>query len=316
MLLLSFIIFNIILVFFIFLYNKLTLGICKCSRHLVGKVVIVTGGNTGVGYETAKNLAERGARVIIACRNDQRGNTAREKIISETGNQDVHYQKLDLASLKSVRVFAENILKTEKRLDILINNAGIYGSENVKTEDGLNLGMQVNHFGHFLLTCLLLPLIKTSAPSRIINVSSLSHTRVTLDLNNLNFENETKETYDVNKVYGTSKLCNILMTIELARQLKGTRVTANALNPGLVDTNIISDVPLLNRIRPLIKPFMFKTTWEGAQTSIYLAVSPEVENVSGYYYSDCRQKSTSAQAQDTRLANELWKISEKLVKLE
>ncbi|XP_059046102.1 retinol dehydrogenase 11-like [Achroia grisella] len=312
----SFILFNIILLFFVFIFNKLTLGICKCSKHLVGKVVIVTGGNTGVGYETAKNLAERGARVILACRNDERGNTARDKIISDTGNQDVHYLNLDLASLKSVRYFAEKILKTEKRLDILVNNAGIYGSENVKTEDGLNLGMQVNYFGHFLLTNLLLPLLKASAPSRIINVSSLSHTTVKLNINNLNFENETTKTYDVSKVYGTSKLCNVLMTTELARLLKGTKVTVNALNPGLVDTDIISTIPWLNFIRPLIKPIMFKTVWEGAQTTIYLAVSPEVEDVSGYYYSDCRQKNTSLQAQNKDLANELWKISLKLVKLE
>ncbi|XP_059046022.1 retinol dehydrogenase 13-like [Achroia grisella] len=316
--LLSSILFTITFAFLILLYNKLTLGICKCSKHLVGKVVIVTGGNAGIGYETAKNLAERGARVILACRNDQRGVTARDKIILETGNEDVHYLNLDLASLKSVRNFAEKILKTEKRLDILVNNAGIYGSEFKKTEDGLNLLMQVNYFGHFLLTNLLIPLLKTSAPSRIINVSSLLHVTCSLDINNLNFENATKETYDVNKVYATSKLCNVLMTVELAQQLKNTGVTANSLHPGLIDTDIITTIPWLNLIRTLMKPIVYKSAWEGAQTTIYLAVCPKVEDVSGYYYSDCRQKNTSAyyEAHYAQVANKLWNISQKIVKLE
>ncbi|XP_013200704.1 retinol dehydrogenase 11 [Amyelois transitella] len=314
MILLSIIALNIILALVLLLYNKLTSGLCKCSKHLVGKVVIVTGANTGIGYETAKDLADRGARVILACRNEQRGTTARDQIITETGNKEVVFKKLDLASFKSVREFANDVLKTEKRLDILINNAALYGSENVKTEDGLLLGMQANHFGPFLLTYLLLPLLKSSAPSRIINVSSLAHTMSKIDLDNLNMEKETEKTYSVNKVYALSKLCNVLMTVELARQLKGTGVTANSLHPGAVYTNLLTTVPWGKYFRFIAKPFM-KTSWEGAQTTIYLAVSPEVEDVTGYYYSDCRQKPTSELARDTELAQKLWTVSEKLVKL-
>lgn len=311
------IVFNAVLAGIIYVYNKLTCGVCKCSKHLVGKVVIVTGGNNGIGYETAKDLADRGARVILACRDHVRGITARDKIVEATGNEKVQFMRLDLSSLASVRTFSEEILKNEKRLDILINNAGIYGSSNIKTEDGLLLGMQTNHFGPFLLTCLLLPLLKSTAPSRIINLSSQAHGRATLDIDNLNMEKETEKTFSKNRVYAVSKLCNVLFTLELSSRLQGTNVTVNSLHPGVVNTDIIGDIDsrVIKVIVPLVRPF-FKNQWEGAQTSIYLAVSPEVSNVSGKYFRDCRMVDVATvQARDVELARKLWDVSEKLVKL-
>lgn len=314
MFIISLIIVNVIFAILIRIYCKLTYGICKFSKHLVGKVVIVTGANNGIGYESAKNLAERGARVILACRNVGRGTAARDKIIAATGNRDVHFIQLDLASFASVRTFADNVISNENRLDILINNAGIHKTDNVKTEDGLFVGMQTNHFGPFLLTSLLLPLLKSSAPSRIINVSSMAYRSGVLDFDNINMEKETKETFSTFRAYQTSKLCNVLITSELDRILKGSGVTVNCLHPGVVDTELIAEVqiPALKYLLPLFKYFM-KNPWEGAQTTIYLAVSSEVENISGKFFSDCRIQTLTQKAQDKELARTLWEVSERLV---
>lgn len=306
---------NVALVVILSLYCKLTCGICKCSRHLVGRVVIVTGANAGIGYETAKNLAERGARVILACRNEARGTKARDEIINQTGNDDVHFRQMDLASFSSIRKFAGNILTTEKRLDILINNAGVFSSENEKTEDGLAVGMQTNHFGPFLLTCLLLPLLKSSAPSRIINVSSMVYRHGNLDFDNLNLDKEG--TFGTTAMYVNSKLCNVLMTIELDRQLRGSGVTTYCLHPGAVATELmgIKENRWLKRFQPLGRLFL-KDAWEGAQTSINLAVSPEVTELSGRYFRDCFEQPILKKAQDPGLAKKLWEVSEQILGLE
>lgn len=311
------IVFNVLLLIGLKVYCKLTYGINKCSKHLVGKVVIVTGGNAGIGFETAKDLADRGAKVIIGCRDEGRGTTARDKIILATGNKDVHYKKLDLASFASVRTFADEIIKTEKQLNIFINNAGVLEAKNVKSEDGLSLAMQINHFGPFLLTNLLLPLLKSSAPSRIINVSSMAHRFGKIDFDNLNLEKETEKSFSLMKLYSNTKLCNVLMTVELARVLQGTEVTANCLHPGAVDTSIASAI---ENDKPWIKylsifRFLSRTAWEGAQTTIYLAVSPEVSSVSGSYFADCHVQNTTEKAKDSGVAKKLWEVSEKMVKL-
>ncbi|XP_063619868.1 retinol dehydrogenase 13-like [Cydia splendana] len=314
MFLVTLLIINVIFAFVVWVYCKLTSGVCSSSRHLVGKTVIVTGANAGIGYETAKDLAARGARLILACRNEVRGRAAKDQLTAATGNSDVHYHHLDLASLKSVRSFADNILKTEKRLDILVNNAGCYGSNFEKTEDELLLEMQTNHFGPFLLTNLLLPLLKSSAPSRIVNVSSVAHMGAVIDFDNLNAEKETKKTYSKITVYCNTKMCNILMTVELERRLKGTGVTVNALHPGIIATGISAHDRLMSTSLFFLKPFC-KTPWEGAQTSIHLAVAPELSGTSGRYFRDCREVKPSKQAQDTELARKLWEESERLVKL-
>ncbi|XP_075971779.1 retinol dehydrogenase 11-like [Anticarsia gemmatalis] len=309
-------VFNLAVAIVFKVYCKLTTGICKCSKHLVGKVVIVTGSNTGIGYETAKDLAERGARVILACRNKEKGIKACASIIQATGNSDVHYRNVDLASLASVRAFADDIIKTEKRVDILVNNAAIYDVDNIKTEDGLSFAMQTNHFGPFLLTSLLLPILKASAPSRIINVASLAYRMAKIDFDNLNYEKDTPDTYKRSKVYADSKLCNILMTRELAKMLEGTGVVTNCLHPGTVATDMLLQLRLnwLKFLMPVLN-FFSKTPWEGAQTTNYLAVSSEGQDANGKYFADCHQRSLKGIATDDAIARKLWEVSEKLVGL-
>lgn len=295
------------------IYQKLTVGICRSSAHMVGKVVIVTGANSGIGLETAKDLASRGAKVILACRNVRSCAAAKEEITEASGNKDVHCRQLDLASLTSVREFCSEILRTEKRLDVLINNAGAGGMGNYKTPDGLHVGMQVNYFAPFLLTCLLLPLLKSSAPSRIVNVSSMIHKYGELDFENLNMEKYWSDY----QVYANSKLFLNLMTLELSQRLKNTGVTVNALHPGVAATNIFRNIPgtVIRNIVEKSIGFIFQTAWEAAQTSIYLTVSPDLNEVTGKYFSDCREKKPSKVSQDPALAKRLWTESEKLVKI-
>lgn len=297
------------------LYCKLTCGFCRSSVHLVGKVVIVTGANTGIGFETAKDFAERGARVILACRSEKLAVAACNKIIEETSNKDVHYRHLDLSSLRSVRDFAAKIYEMEKRLDILVNNAGATNLGFRFTDDGLLIGMQTNHFGPFLLTNLLLPLLKQSAPARIVNVSSIAYERGKIDLNNLNKEKHKGKSLDETQLYCDTKLCNVLMTTELSRRLQGTQVTANCLHPGVVTTEIMRDSSCFSRTIKCCMSYIGKTCYEGAQTTIYLAVSPEVQNISGKYFYDCKESKMTKHGQDLVLARQLWDKSEEFVKL-
>ncbi|XP_053603607.1 retinol dehydrogenase 13-like [Plodia interpunctella] len=312
MILLTIILIILLIVVTTKIYQKLTHAICKSSAHMVGKVVIVTGANSGLGFEVAKDMAFRGARVILACRNMPLAAMAKELIVKETGNTDVHCRQLDLGSLRSVREFCENINKTEKRINVLINNAASGGLGNYISEDGLQIGMQVNYYATFLLTCLLVPLLKKSAPSRIINLSSLIHRYGVLDFDNLNMEKYWSD----HLVYANSKLFMNLMTYELSKRLQGTGVTVNAVHPGVSATNIFRHIPNYY-VRKLVEKsisFMFQTPWEASQTCIYLAVSPEVREVSGKYFSDCRQKKPSQTSQDEDAARRLWKESERLVK--
>lgn len=277
------------------------------------KTVIVTGANTGIGKETARDLARRGAKVILACRNLKEGNKARVDIVASTGNNMVEVRYLDLSSMDSVRQFANNIINTEPRLDVLINNAGAAGLKNKMTADNLQLGMQVNHFGPFLLTCLLLGLLKKSAPSRILMVSSWLHKTAKFDLDNLNFE----KWFSSLQVYSYSKLANILTANELSRKLKGTGVTVNSVHPGTVLTDVWRKIPKVLQIPFFnIAKCFFKDTVEGAQTSIYLAVSEEVEGISGKYFENCKESKMSIEAMDENLAKKLWEKSEVMVGLE
>uniref|UniRef100_A0A3Q1H5F4 Dehydrogenase/reductase 13 n=1 Tax=Acanthochromis polyacanthus TaxID=80966 RepID=A0A3Q1H5F4_9TELE len=195
---------------------------CTSEAKLHGKTVIVTGSNTGIGKTTAIDLAKRGARVILACRSRQRGEAALEEV-----------KRLDLGSLKSVRSFAETFLKSEPRLDILINNAGIYMQG--RTEDGLGMMFGVNHIGHFLLTNLLLERLKQCGPSRVVNVSSMGHNFGKIDFDSLNTHKALglgTSFREIFQTYCDSKLCNVLYTHELAKRLQGTKVTCYSLHPG------------------------------------------------------------------------------------
>ncbi|XP_051966790.1 dehydrogenase/reductase SDR family member 13-like [Xyrauchen texanus] len=288
---------------------------CKSKEKLHGKTVIVTGSNTGIGMATAVDLARRGARVILACRNQIRGEAAVDVVKRESGRKNVVFMQLDLASLKSVRAFAEIFLKTEKRLDILINNAGVYMQGT--TEDGLGLMFGVNHIGHFLLTNLLLDRMKACAPSRIVTVSAYLHNFGNLDFDCLHTHKEFgvgESGMDVFWIYSHSKLCNVLFTHELAKRLQGTNVTCYSLNPGFISTELARNTNKMFR-RLLLKPIaalFFKDVQSGAQTTLHCALQEGIESLSGRYFSNCAVQKVKAKAKDDALARKLWEVSETL----
>ena len=290
-------------------------GVCTSEVKLDGKTVIVTGANTGIGKETALDLAGRGARVILACRSVPKAQQVAEDILKETGSNKVIVKELDLASLKSVRNFARDINETEDRLDILINNAGVMRCPYWKTEDGFEMQFGVNHLGHFLLTNLLLGILQRSQPSRVINVSSLAHTRGKIRFDDL----QSEQDYHPGQAYAQSKLANVLFTRELSKKLDDTDVIVTALHPGVVKTELGRHLSLANSIlaRLVFGPLLwliFKTSWQGAQTTIHCAVSDDVE--SGLYYSDCKPKEVAEQGRDDAVAKKLWEVSADLVGLE
>lgn len=293
------------------LYLNACKGFCKSKNQMDGKVVIVTGANSGIGYETALELARRNAKVILACRNMAKGEQAAKDIIKLTGNEKVFVHHLDLSSLESVRCFAKVMNENLERLDVLIHNAGCTPKQGLHlTKDNLELQFATNHFGPFLLNHLLLDLLKRSAPSRIIVVSSITHLWARLDLENLNCEKYVRDRYSI---YCSTKLANLLFVRELAKRLEGTGVTVNAVHPGGVKTGIFRNARWFTKyiILPIAYLF-FKNAEEGAQTSIYLAVADEVKNVSGLYFVDCKPSWTSPTARNDKISIKLWQISEKL----
>ncbi|CAK1541848.1 unnamed protein product [Leptosia nina] len=295
-------------IFLIKAIGKLRAGRCYEKTVMRGKVVVVTGASGGIGFETALELARRGAKVIVACRNDARGERAVRTISRLTRNERVRYVHLDLSSLRSVRKFVEELEATEAKLDVLINNAGALCASRRRTDDGLMNDMQINHFGPFLLTTLLVPLLKKAAPSRVVLVSSAWHRFGTI-------ENLNDESTGYIRAYANSKLCNVLFSKELARRLRGTGVVVNSLNPGQVNTSLYRSSTLLEKLRTLVLYFFFKTPAEGAQTSVYLAISNDCDVATGMYFEDCKQVAPSAKAENGMLATKLWAISEQLVGL-
>ncbi|XP_060655201.1 retinol dehydrogenase 13-like [Drosophila nasuta] len=280
-----------------------------------GKVVIVTGSNTGIGKETVLELARRGATVYMACRDKKRTEQARLEIIRETNNQNVFFRELDLSSLDSVRNFVTGFKAEQNRLDILINNAGVMRCPRSLTKDGFELQLGVNHMGHFLLTNSLLDLLKKSSPSRVVIVSSRAHTRGTINVDDLNSE----KSYDEKSAYNQSKLANVLYTRELARRLEGTGVTVNCLHPGQVNTEISRHMPFFQTffgriVLSLLIWLYVKTPKSGAQTTLYAALDPDLNGVTGLYFSDCKPKQVAPAALDANTAKFLWEESEKWTK--
>ena len=281
-----------------------------------GKTVVVTGGNSGIGFETAAALAAMGARVLVTARNADKGRAAVAALAQRLGGEgQLQLVVFDLADLSSVRRGAAEILETAPRLDVLVNNAGAVLSERAETVDGLEATFATNHLGPFLLTNLLLARITESAPSRIVNVASIAHAsaRKGIPFDDL----QSVRHYAGMRVYGQSKLANILFTLELARRLEGSGVTANSLHPGTVRTGYGADGDARGLLALGIKiagPF-FLSPAKGARTSIYLASSPEVAGVSGEYFVKCRPKEPRRWAQDPDAARRLWQVSEELVGL-
>ncbi|XP_019877393.1 retinol dehydrogenase 11-like [Aethina tumida] len=283
---------------------------CKSKVSLVGKTAIVTGANTGMGFETALDFAHRGAKVILACMDSADGESAKNRIISITNNPNVVVKLLDLSSLTSVRNFAKDINHNEKRLDILVNNAGVLSAASETTEDGLEMTMQINYFAPFLLTILLVDLLKRSAPSRIVNVSSALAMFAHLDINNLNKYQGTV------KVYRNSKLCLIYFTKELALRLKSSKVSVFSVHPGVVQTQIFNNMKGFKKILlEFCYIFYFKTPEEGAQSQIYTAVENYLEPFTGEHFSECQVECAYRTARSKTLQKKIWEKSQELVKL-
>lgn len=276
-----------------------------------GKTVIVTGANAGIGKATASELASKGAKVTMVCRDRTRGEEALRDVRSKSGG-DVDLMLCDFASLDSIRSFAAAFKASHDRLDVLVNNAGTINGERRKTADGFEMTFGVNHLGYFLLTNLLLDLLQKSAPARIVNVASDVHRQGKLDWDDLQYE---RRPYAQFRVYCDSKLCNVLFTAELARRLQGTGVTANSLHPGVVATNFGSaGSPFFRFLTKLGGPFLLSPE-KGARTSIHLASSPDVEGVTGKYFAKSREVKPSAAAMDAEAARRLWDLSAKMVGL-
>lgn len=287
-----------------------TLGVRQVANDK--PVILITGANSGMGKETAMALAKQNKHVVMMCRNKEKCEAALKEFKAESNNPDVDLLLCDLADLASVRQFASVFIKKYDRLDVLINNAGVVNLKWYETKDGFEQQFGVNHLAPFLLTRLLLPLLKKSAPSRIVVVSSAAYKFGHIQFDDL----QSAKKYRTFKVYGQSKLANVLMTYELARRLKGTGVTVNAVHPGAVSTNLGIDRSsgFGKSIVRLLKPF-FQTAKEGAKTAIYLATSPEVSQVSGKYFVILKEKKTTGESVDLQLAKKLWVVSEQLTGL-
>ncbi|QFU76870.1 SDR family oxidoreductase [Halioglobus maricola] len=272
-----------------------------------GKRVLITGGNSGIGLVAARELASRGAEVVLACRDSEKTLAALEVIGAGAEIAPVNLP-VDLASFTSVRQLAENFLGKYDRLDVLINNAGTMPSKQVITEDGFEMQMAVNHLSHFLLTHLLLDCLKASAPARVVNVSSMLHKKSEMDL--ATFTGFDK--YKMQAAYNQSKLANMMFTVELAERLAGSGVTVNALHPGAVATDIVRSFPWVVQ---KIVGLLFISPEKGALTTIKLAGDPEMENVSGKYYDQCKLAGYSPVADDNIQRVAFWEASERAVGL-
>nr|XP_054607074.1 retinol dehydrogenase 12 isoform X1 [Nothobranchius furzeri] len=273
--------------------------------RLEGKTAIVTGANTGIGKETAKELAARGARVILACRNVTKGEQAASDIMKNVDGANVVVRQLDLADTKSICLFAENIYNTEKSLHFLINNAAVAICPYAKTVDGYEMQFGVNHLGHFFLTFLLLDLLKHSAPSRVINLSSAAHAMGKIHFDDLNGEKD----YHPVRAYAQSKLANVLFSRELAKKTEGFGVMVFSVDPGVVNTEITRHIrrPLVDLIKTF--SFVLKTPAEGAYTTVYCTVTPDNQVLTGGFYKDCALAASCRAAEDNLTSLKLWAVS-------
>jgi len=279
------------------------------NNHMAGKVCIVTGATAGIGKVTATALASQGAEVIIAGRNQQKAEATLQQIKNETGNESLQYLLADFSDLDQVRDLAAAFKERYTRLDILVNNAGSFFNTRRETPYGVEKTFLVNHLAPFLLTTLLLETLQGSPPARIVNVSSDGQKLATMDLDDLGF----KRGFSGMKAYGRSKLANIMFTYELARRLAGSNVTANALHPGHVATDIWkTNFSIFGPALKWIMSLFSLSPQEGADNSIYLASSPEVEGVTGKYFVEREPAKSSPTSYDEDLAQRLWVISEHL----
>jgi NAD(P)-dependent dehydrogenase (short-subunit alcohol dehydrogenase family) len=283
------------------------------NNRMLNKIVLITGANSGIGKETARVLAERGATIIMICRNKERGEAALQELKEKTHSNNFELLIADLANPESIRNIVTEFKEKYDRLDVLINNAGLTLNERIITPLGYEKTFAINHLGHFLLTQLLLETLKKSAPSRIINVSSAAHHTANLKFNDIN----QKSHYRGFIAYSNSKLANLLFTYELARRLEGTGVTVNALHPGFVKSNFGKGGrnKIFKALFVIARLFAISVE-KGAKTSIYLASSPKVEGVTGKYFVKCKPVKSSDASYKLESQKRLWELSEHIFKEE
>ena len=304
------------------------------TKDLSGRAIVITGANSGIGFETAKQLAKQGAHVVFACRRVDEGQSQAKAIVAEFPSASVECKRLDLGDLGSVREFAKELLTERDSLSGLINNAGVMNTPDKKTANGFEMQFGVNHLGHFLLTELLLPALKKGAPSRIVNVSSCYHDRAQgrdgrIHIDDPNYE---KRPYDGWEAYAQSKLANLLHARGLAQRLEGSGVVAVSVHPGWVRTSLAKHTMPLFLQNYLLRPFFglmgMIEPWAGAQTSLYAMLGDDVSDHSGEFYSQlgmyrdksCNKggwpmKSPNPAAHDDAMVDKLWDKSQKLVGL-
>lgn len=310
-----------------FQYRSTALEVIK-GHDLRGKNVIVTGANSGIGVETARAIAQAGADVILAVRDVEKSQPVVKDLQASTGNANVRAEKLDLASLASVRKFAADFLAQHKPLHILINNAGVMATPFSRTADGFEMQFGTNHLGHFLLTVLLHPALKAGAPSRVVMVSSSAHHRSDILWDDVNYNSRP---YDKWESYGQSKTANVLFAVELAKRWAADGISAFALMPGGIVTNLQQHMPREEKLAVGFEDEngnpnpMFKTIEQGASTTVWAAVGSELEGKTGLYLEDCQQaephepnvrfRGVKSYALSPESAARLWTLSESLVGL-
>ena len=281
------------------------------SDILKGKIIIITGANSGIGKATAMGLAKLGGTVVMLCRDQSRGEAARSEIISESGNESVDLLIADLSSQQSIHQFVNDFKKKYSKLHVLINNAGVNPTKRQETVDGLELTFAVNVLAPFLLTNLLLDVLKDTAPSRVINVASGIQSK-SIKFDDLQF----KKRYIHWRAYSHSKTALVLITYEFARRLNGMGVTVNCLHPGGVKTNITRDYRGITKFFAKLFFSFASSPDKGAETSIYLVSSPDVENVSGKYFINKKEAESKKITYDVSIAKRFWEACIKLTNLE
>ncbi|MFT7269336.1 MAG: NAD(P)-dependent dehydrogenase (short-subunit alcohol dehydrogenase family) [Roseivirga sp.] len=277
---------------------------------MTGKICLITGANAGIGYAISLGLAKMGANVVMVCRDKSRGKIALAELKEKSNNSSISLYIADLSSQSSIRQLVTDFKKDFGQLDILINNAGVITSIRTLTTDGLETQFALNHLAPFLLTELLLDSLKSSDSARIINISSNAH-----QIANINFDDlQSEQEYKPKEVYQRTKLCNILFTYELARQLEGTHITANCVHPGVITTKLLQAYNGGNGGFGFISKLLYGTPQKGAETPLYLASSSEVEGISGKYFANKKIAQSSNYANDLSVAKRLWQISKSLTK--
>ena len=280
-------------------------------QEMTRKTCLVTGANSGIGKETALGLARMGARVVLVCRNPQKGERALADIQRETGSTELELLAADMSSLGSVRALAAQVRQRCPRLEVLINNAGAAVPSRRLSGDGIEMTVAGNHLGAALLTFLLLDLLKSSAPARVVNVSSEAQRNARLDMDDLQF---ARRNYNGLAAYAQSKLLMNAFTFELARRLEGTGVTANCLHPGVVATSIWpADAPWYFKLAVgVMKPFMLSAK-RGAELSLYLATSPDVASVTGQYFVKSKPADSNPLSRDPKVMADVWQWTEQMI---